>query len=67
MGQGRDQAKTFLKEHAEVMTELRNKVLSMNGIGQLLMSTPESNAEGSESEALDEETPKSKSKSKTKH
>ena len=38
MGQGRDQAKNFLKEHPEVMAELRNKVLSAKGIGQLLMT-----------------------------
>jgi protein RecA len=38
MGQGRDQAKNFLKEHPELMAELRNKVLSAKGIGQLLMT-----------------------------
>lgn len=38
MGQGRDQAKNFLKEHPEVMVELRNKILAANGIGQLLMA-----------------------------
>ncbi len=38
MGQGRDQAKTFLKEHPEAMTELRAKILSEKGIGKLLMA-----------------------------
>lgn len=32
MGQGRDQAKGFLKEHPEIKTELRNKLLEANGI-----------------------------------
>ncbi|MBX3041476.1 MAG: recombinase RecA, partial [Bdellovibrionaceae bacterium] len=38
MGQGRDQAKEFLKSRPEVMTELRNKILAMKGIGNLLMT-----------------------------
>lgn len=62
MGQGRDQAKQFLKEHPEVMVELRNKILSSHGIGKLLMSTPEAGAEGSEVEALAEEAPKAAKK-----
>jgi len=33
MGQGRDQAKTYLKEHPDVMVDLRAKVLQANGIG----------------------------------
>lgn len=33
MGQGRDQAKNFLKEHPEMMAELRTKILQANGIG----------------------------------
>lgn len=48
MGQGRDQAKTFLKEHPEVMAQLRTKLLSANGIGKLLLSTPEEDADGSD-------------------
>lgn len=39
MGQGRDQAKNFLKEHPEVKVELRKKILASKGIGQLLMTT----------------------------
>ena len=38
MGQGRDQAKTFLKEHPEIMKDLRAKILSEKGIGKLLMA-----------------------------
>jgi len=56
MGQGRDQAKQFLKDHPEMMVELRNKILASHGIGKLLMSTPEAGAEGDESEAHAEES-----------
>lgn len=38
MGQGRDQAKEFLKSHPEIMKDLRSKILAQKGIGQLLMS-----------------------------
>ncbi len=38
MGQGRDQAKTFLKEHPQIMSDLRAKILSEKGIGKLLMA-----------------------------
>ncbi len=55
MGQGRDQAKQFLKERPEMMTELRNKILSSHGIGKLLMPTPEIGAEGSEAEVVAED------------
>lgn len=41
LGQGRDQAKEFLKAHPEMMNELRNKILTLKGIGNLLMSAPE--------------------------
>lgn len=34
MGQGRDQAKVYLKEHPEAMTELRDKILEAYGIGK---------------------------------
>ena len=33
MGQGRDQAKNFLKEHPEIAQELRRKILELNKIG----------------------------------
>ncbi len=38
MGQGRDQAKNFLKEHPEAKVELRTKILADKGIGQKLMT-----------------------------
>lgn len=46
MGQGRDQAKTFLRENPKILQELRQKLLASHGIGQLLMTSP------SEDEAL---------------
>jgi recombination protein RecA len=52
MGQGRDQAKTYLKEHPEAMVELRKQILSQKGIGQLLMTT-ESAAEMDLAEATE--------------
>lgn len=55
MGQGRDQAKEFLKANPKAMTDLRAKILSSKGIGQLLMDTPVANAEGSEAEVVAEE------------
>ncbi|HEY8272415.1 MAG TPA: recombinase RecA [Pseudobdellovibrionaceae bacterium] len=64
MGQGRDQAKQFLKDHPEMMQELRNKILSSHGIGKLLMSTPEVGAEGSEAEVAEDEMPKAKKSEK---
>ena len=40
MGQGRDQAKEFLKENPQYKATLREKLLAANGIGQLLMTQP---------------------------
>jgi recombination protein RecA len=39
MGQGRDQAKQYLRDHPEAMKVLREKILASKGIGKLLMST----------------------------
>ena len=50
MGQGRDQAKEFLKQNPKACEDLRNKLLAAKGIGSLLMSTPEPDAEGNEAE-----------------
>ena len=44
MGQGRDQAKTFLKEHPEAKVELRAKILAEKGIGKMLMTAESSTA-----------------------
>jgi recombination protein RecA len=67
MGQGRDQAKNFLKEHPEYMTELRSKILAANGIGKLLLDAhnPE-NAEHLEDE-MPEEVETQKKGKKAKH
>lgn len=43
MGQGRDQAKQFLKQNPQIMETLRAQLLSSHGIGKLLLT-----AEGSE-------------------
>lgn len=68
MGQGRDQAKNFLKEHPEYMTELRSKILAANGIGKLLLdaNNPE-NAQHMEDvapEEVEEAAPKKSKKGK---
>lgn len=55
MGQGRDQAKEFLRQNPKVTQEVRTKVLASHGIGKLLMDKPEANAEGSLLEAQAEE------------
>ena len=38
LGQGRDQAKEFLKANPAIKDELRKSILAKNGIGQLLMT-----------------------------
>ncbi len=48
MGQGRDAAKTFLKEHPEYMEQLRTKILAANGIGKLLIDADGNNGEDHE-------------------
>jgi recombination protein RecA len=68
MGQGRDQAKEFLKENPQYKNDLRTKLLQVNGIGQLLMTqpTPSELEEAKEVKAIDaqtdEETPKKKAR-----
>ena len=44
IGQGRDQAKQFLREHPEIMKDLREKILTSKGIGQLLLTNEHSEA-----------------------
>lgn len=66
MGQGREQAKDFLRANPNVTQELRNKILAANGIGKLLLDGPEANAEGSLADAEAEEAaPKSKKEKET--
>jgi recombination protein RecA len=76
MGQGRDQAKAFLKSNPQIMDTLRAQILSMKGIGQLLVDTETKVAATAEAA---EETPEleissakkdskdAKDKKKTKH
>ena len=68
MGQGRDAAKTFLKENPQYKTELRTKILASHGIGKLLLDTDTSdNAEHAKEEApveAEESAPKKAKKAK---
>lgn len=68
MGQGRDQAKNFLKEHPAIKVELRSKILASHGIGKLLLN-PETAAEQEAADSdVDESSPKAKGKkSAAKH
>lgn len=68
MGQGRDAAKQFLKEHPEYMTELRSKILAANGIGKLLVDANGNNGEDHEGvEPVDAEEAAPKKAKKGKH
>lgn len=63
MGQGRDQAKNFLKEHPQYMKDLREKILSSKGIGGLLIANEENEAiADDEGVELDQPSPKAKAK-----
>ncbi len=67
MGQGRDAAKNFLRDHPEMMVELRNKIFAQNGIGKLLLdaeNTAGEDFEGVEPAAEVEEAPKKSKKAK---
>jgi recombination protein RecA len=67
MGQGRDQAKEFLKANPKACDDLRKKLLAAKGIGALLMSTPETDASAdSPDESPASEEAKS-AKKKAKH
>lgn len=70
MGQGRDAAKNFLKEHPEYMVELRKKILAANGIGKLLVDTNGNNGEdheGTEPAEIEAEDAAPKKGKKGKH
>ncbi len=64
LGQGRDQAKMYLKDHPEVTEELRSKVLAAKGIGQLLMSTDNSDVDADDDASDIEEAAPAKAKGK---
>ncbi len=65
MGQGRDQAKNFLKDHPESMIEIRNKILANKGIGKLLVDSSSPREE--EDEEAQDSTEKAKPNKKVKH
>ncbi len=68
MGQGRDQAKNFLRENPHYMTDLRAKILSANGIGKLLLDGNEvENAEHLAEVTPEAEEASPKKAKKTKH
>ena len=57
LGQGRDQAKEYLKANKPVMEELRSAILSKNGIGALLLTADMSDAVADEA-SVELENPK---------
>ena len=61
LGQGRDQAKEWLKANPAVKTELRQAILAKNGIGQLLMATDMGEAVADD-ESVELDTPKKSKK-----
>lgn len=63
LGQGRDQAKEYLKANAAVKVELRNAILAKNGIGELLLTNDMSDAVAGE-DSVEMESPKKAKKAK---
>lgn len=63
LGQGRDQAKEYLKANIPVKDELRKAILAKNGIGQLLLTNDMADAVVGE-DSVEMETPKKAKKSK---
>lgn len=65
LGQGRDQAKEFLRTNPAVREELRNAILAKNGIGQLLMTNDMSEAVADEA-SVELDKPKKAKRAATK-
>ena len=63
LGQGRDQAKEYLKANPAVKTELRNAILAKNGIGELLLTNDMADAVAGE-DSVELESPKKAKKGK---
>ena len=61
LGQGRDQAKEYLKANLAVRDELRATVLAKNGIGQLLMTNDMNDAVADDA-SVEMDTPKKSKK-----
>ncbi len=66
LGQGRDQAKEFLKANVAIKEELRKAILSKNGIGQLLLTADMSDAVADEASVELDQPKKSKKAKETK-
>lgn len=65
LGQGRDQAKEFLKANLHVKEELRKGILSKNGIGQILMTNDMADAVADDA-SVELDAPKKSKKGTTK-
>ncbi|MCM2354077.1 MAG: recombinase RecA [Pseudobdellovibrio sp.] len=63
LGQGRDQAKEYLKANPAVKTDLRSQILAKNGIGELLLTNDMSDAVAGE-DSVEMESPKKAKKAK---
>ncbi len=63
LGQGRDQAKEYLKANPQAKTELRAAILAKNGIGALLL-TNDMNDAVTDEDSVEMETPKKGKKAK---
>lgn len=63
LGQGRDQAKEYLKANQQIKVELRNLILSKNGIGELLLTNDMNDAVADE-DSVEMESPKKSKKAK---
>ena len=63
LGQGRDQAKEYLKANPAAKEELRKAILAQNGIGQLLMEKDMSESVADEA-SVELDNPKKSKKSK---
>ena len=64
LGQGRDQAKEFLKANPAVKTELRSSILAKNGIGAMLL-TNDMNDAVADDDSVEMESPRKGKKAKT--
>lgn len=63
LGQGRDQAKEYLKANPQAKTELRTAILAKNGIGALLLTNDMNDAVADE-DSVEMESPKKAKKGK---
>ncbi len=64
LGQGRDQAKNFLREHPEILNEIRTKLLAAKGIGKVLLDPKGDTSEEAAESDVEETTAKAPSRGK---